>query len=83
MRVDGAGESYRKPGRRGVRDLETELATEVIRKSLKGEGDYLREEATSHRFGVGRTAIRQAFLQLAGRGLIVHVPRCGWRAPHL
>ena len=28
---------------------------------------------------MGRTAIRQAFLQLAGRGLIVHVPRCGWR----
>jgi DNA-binding GntR family transcriptional regulator len=28
---------------------------------------------------VGRTAIRQAFMQLAGRGLIVHVPRCTWR----
>ena len=64
---------------RSPRDLETELAAEVIRKSLKGEGDYLREEATAERFGVGRTAIRQAFLQLAGRGLLVHVPRCGWR----
>ena len=64
---------------RRAHDLETELADEVIRKSLKGEGDYLREEATAERFGVGRTAIRQAFLQLAGRGLIVHVPRCGWR----
>ena len=60
-------------------DLESGLAAEVIRKSLRGEGDYLREEATAERFGVGRTAIRQAFSQLAGRGLIVHVPRCGWR----
>jgi DNA-binding GntR family transcriptional regulator len=60
-------------------DLESDLSAEVIRKSLRGEGDYLREEATAERFGVGRTAIRQAFSQLAGRGLIVHVPRCGWR----
>jgi DNA-binding GntR family transcriptional regulator len=71
-----AGEQ--KPPRRAL-DLESALAAEVIRKSLRGEGDYLREEATAERFGVGRTAIRQAFLQLAGRGLIVHVPRCGWR----
>jgi DNA-binding GntR family transcriptional regulator len=60
-------------------DLEGALAADVIRRSLRGEGDYLREEATAERFGVGRTAIRQAFSQLAGRGLIVHVPRCGWR----
>jgi DNA-binding GntR family transcriptional regulator len=60
-------------------DLESELAAEVIRKSLRGDGDYVREEVTAERFGVGRTAIRQAFSQLAGRGLIVHVPRCGWR----
>jgi DNA-binding GntR family transcriptional regulator len=60
-------------------DLESNLAAELIRKSLRGESDYLREEATAERFGVGRTAIRQAFSQLAGRGLIVHVPRCGWR----
>jgi DNA-binding GntR family transcriptional regulator len=66
------------PPRRAL-DLESDLAAEVIRKSLSGEGEYLREEATAERFAVGRTAIRQAFLQLAGRGLIVHVPRCGWR----
>jgi DNA-binding GntR family transcriptional regulator len=28
---------------------------------------------------VGRTAIRQALNRLAGQGLVVHVPRCGWR----
>jgi DNA-binding GntR family transcriptional regulator len=66
------------PPRRAL-DLASDLAAEVIRKSLRGDGDYVREEATAERFGVGRTAIRQAFLQLAGRGLIVHVPRCGWR----
>jgi DNA-binding GntR family transcriptional regulator len=55
------------------------LAAEVIGRSLRGETDYLREEATAQRFGVGRTAIRQAFDRLAGRGLLVHVPRCGWR----
>jgi DNA-binding GntR family transcriptional regulator len=59
--------------------LEGALASEVIKKSLSGEVDYLREQATAAKFGVGRTAIRQAFQRLAGRGLIVHVPRCGWR----
>jgi DNA-binding GntR family transcriptional regulator len=73
-RVTGKAE----PPRRAL-DLESHLAAEVIRKSLSRDGDYLREEATAERFGVGRTAIRQAFLRLAGRGLIVHVPRCGWR----
>lgn len=59
--------------------LEADLATELIRRSLRGETGYLREEATARRFGVGRTVIRQAFSRLAGRGLIEHVPRCGWR----
>jgi DNA-binding GntR family transcriptional regulator len=60
-------------------ELEAILAAEVIGGSLRGETDYLREEATARRFDVGRTAIRQVFNRLAGRGLLVHVPRCGWR----
>jgi DNA-binding GntR family transcriptional regulator len=60
-------------------EFEASLAREVIERSLRGDTAYLREEATAARFGVGRTAIRQAFSRLAGRGLIVHVPRCGWR----
>jgi DNA-binding GntR family transcriptional regulator len=60
-------------------DLEAGLAREVIGRSLRGEGGYLREEATGRRFGVGRTAIRQVFGRLAGRGLLDFVPRCGWR----
>jgi DNA-binding GntR family transcriptional regulator len=59
--------------------LEAALAADVIARSLRGASDYLREEATARRFDVGRTAIRQALGRLAGRGLIEHVPRCGWR----
>ncbi|WP_422927771.1 GntR family transcriptional regulator [Singulisphaera sp. PoT] len=60
-------------------DLEATLTADVIAGSLRGEDGYLREEATAKRLGVGRTAIRQVFGRLAGRGLIEHVPRCGWR----
>lgn len=60
-------------------DLEAALSAEVIRRSLRGDAGYLREESTADRFRVGRTAIRQAFHHLAGRGLIVHDPRRGWR----
>lgn len=55
------------------------IAAELIRRSLRGESDYLREEATAERHGVGRTVIRQVFGRLAGQGLLEHVPRCGWR----
>jgi DNA-binding GntR family transcriptional regulator len=60
-------------------ELEAALTQEVLFRSLRGDADYLREEATAAAFGVGRTAIRQVFNRLAGRGLIEHVPRCGWR----
>jgi DNA-binding GntR family transcriptional regulator len=60
-------------------ELEEALAQDILLKSLRGDGRYLREEATAASFGVGRTAIRQVFNRLAGRGLIEHVPRCGWR----
>jgi DNA-binding GntR family transcriptional regulator len=66
------------PPRRAA-ELEEALAAELIGRSLRGEAAYLREEATARRLGVGRTAVRQVFGRLAGRGLLVHVPRCGWR----
>jgi DNA-binding GntR family transcriptional regulator len=59
--------------------LENALAVEIVQKSLRGETAYLREEATARRHAVGRTVIRQALSRLAGRGLVEHVPRCGWR----
>jgi DNA-binding GntR family transcriptional regulator len=60
-------------------DWETALAQEVIVRSLTGNDDYLREEAMSQRFGIGRTVLRQVFNRLAGKGLLEHKPRCGWR----
>lgn len=60
-------------------EIESALASEVIARSLRGDTEYLREEATAARFGVGRTVVRQVFSRLAGRGLLIHVPRCGFR----
>lgn len=57
----------------------TTLAAEIIRQSLRGEAEYLREEATAERFGMGRTALRQVLNRLAHQGLIEHLPRRGWR----
>lgn len=51
----------------------------VLRQSLAANPDYLREEAMAERFGVGRTVVRRIFSQLAGAGMLEHVPRCGWR----
>ena len=59
---------------------EQELAHDIIRKSLRGEEDYLREELMAQKYEVGRAALRQVFARFANRGLLVHVPRCGWRA---
>jgi DNA-binding GntR family transcriptional regulator len=60
-------------------DLEASLTAEVIRLSLAGRAVHLREEATAARFGVGRSALRQALGRLAGKGLIEYLPRRGWR----
>jgi DNA-binding GntR family transcriptional regulator len=59
--------------------FEDVLAEEIIQRSLRGENGFLREEATAERYGIGRTALRQVFGRLAGRGLIEYVPRRGWR----
>jgi DNA-binding GntR family transcriptional regulator len=55
------------------------LSRDVLRRSLRGEADFLREEATARAAGVGRTVLRQVFSRLAGAGLLEHVPRRGWR----
>ena len=60
-------------------DLERTLSAALIRASLHGDNAYLREEATASKLGVGRTAVRQVFARLVGKGLLVHVPRCGWK----
>lgn len=62
-----------------IDDWEAALTEEIIRKSLRRESDYLREEATSARLGLGRTVVRGLFSRLAGKGLLEHLPRRGWR----
>jgi DNA-binding GntR family transcriptional regulator len=47
--------------------------------SLRGQADFLREEAMAAHFGIGRMLLRQTFSRLAGMGVIEHVPRRGWR----
>ncbi|MDE2506587.1 MAG: GntR family transcriptional regulator [Planctomycetota bacterium] len=59
-------------------DIEKRLVLEIVEKSLRRDSEFLREDAAARRFGVGRTAIRQLLSRLAGRGLLVHVPRRGW-----
>ncbi|MDA7977619.1 MAG: GntR family transcriptional regulator [Pirellulales bacterium] len=71
------------PAASGVLPAKSEQAeaitAEIIRRSLSGATGFLREEAASEEHGVGRSVIRAIFSTLAGRGLIEHVPRRGWR----
>jgi DNA-binding GntR family transcriptional regulator len=55
-----------------------QLISEIIVRGLTQDEHYLRESATAEQYGVGRTVVRRMFSELAGRGLLTHVPRCGW-----
>lgn len=59
-------------------DIEQALIQEILHTSLSGQEEYLREEATAERFGIGRTLVRQVLGRLAGKGLIEHLPNRGW-----
>jgi DNA-binding GntR family transcriptional regulator len=61
------------------RNYANEIATELARLSLQGEVLFVRENETAARFGLSTTAIRQVFHELAGAGLLEHIPRRGWR----
>lgn len=56
-----------------------QLIQDILRRSLKDSDEFLREEATAQRYGVGRTALRQFLSELAGAGFVEHLPRRGWR----
>lgn len=62
-------------------DWEEVLARKVILCSLRGEAGFLREEAMAEQHGIGRTQVRRIFAQLAGAGLLEHIPRRGWLVP--
>ena len=47
--------------------------------SLAGRTVFVREEETAERVAVSTTAVRHVFHELAGAGLLEHVPRRGWR----
>ncbi len=55
------------------------IANDLLRLSLAGEPVLLREETTAEKYGIGRSTVREVFLRLAGRGLLEHLPRRGWR----
>ena len=67
-----------EPPPKAPEDHEKDLADLAIRLSLKGEKQYLREEDTASRLGVGRSVVRRIFSRLSGAGILEHVPRCGW-----
>ena len=66
--------------------LEPKLsASELVRRQLERDissgvllpGDALDEDALAKRFGVSRTPVREALLQLSVRGLVLIAPRAG------
>lgn len=61
------------------RDWHQEIARDILRRSLRGEEAFVREEAAAQAYGVGRTILRHVFSRLAGAGMLEHVPRRGWR----
>jgi DNA-binding GntR family transcriptional regulator len=61
------------------RDLSKVIANDLIKLSLKGEPVYVREEAMAEKYEVSRSAIRNIFHQLAGSGMLDHIPRRGWQ----
>ena len=65
-------------GDEGDESLLDQLIKEIIQRGLTQDEHYLRESATAEQYGVGRTVVRRMFSELAGRGLLTHVPRCGW-----
>jgi len=73
-----AAQPASRPG--ALPDAEAVLAAEIIPLSLRGgDENFLREEVTAERLGIGRTVLRQLLNRLAGQGLIEHLPRRGWR----
>lgn len=70
-----AGESASLPA-----SLTETVEREVLRRSLRGDHEFLREQAFAESMGVGRTQLRRVLHTLAGAGVVEHVERRGWRA---
>ena len=72
--LDGAAFAPQEPT-----DWGQVIANDLIKKSLEGVPVLLREETTAEKYGISRSSIRQIFHQLAGRGILEHLPRRGWQ----
>lgn len=64
-------------------EIEGIIRRDVIRASLQGSSDYLREAEASEKYAIGRTALRPILSRLAGQGFLNYVPRCGWKIRRL
>jgi DNA-binding GntR family transcriptional regulator len=67
------------PAPKRLEELEEVIRRDVIRASLSGSSDFLREEGTAKKYSVGRTALRPILNRLSGQGFLKYVPRCGWQ----
>jgi DNA-binding GntR family transcriptional regulator len=55
------------------------ITNDLVQLSLHGAPVLLREETTAEKYGISRSSIREIFYQLAGRGILEHLPRRGWQ----
>ena len=78
-RLKRVGSGMSAPSPALPRRWEDDLRQEVLARSLRGENDFLREEALAESLGIGRTALRQVLSRLAGQGFLIHEARRGWR----
>ncbi len=77
--INGRNKRKLPPNLPQPRDLSKVIANDLIKLSLRGEPVYLREEAMAEKYEVSRSAIRNVFHQLAGSGMLDHIPRRGWQ----
>lgn len=67
---------------RTIREQVVHQLRDDIIGQVYAPGENLREHALSKAYGVSRSPIRDALLQLAQEGLLVATPNCGVRVAH-
>lgn len=78
IRVDSsAGSAPQSPEE--PKDWGQIIANDLVQLSLEGVPVLLREETTAEKYGISRSSIRHIFHRLAGRGVLEHLPRRGWK----